>query len=109
MRRRSNRDISVAYVKHYSTGLLRTRADNAHQLLWAELIIRFVRSFCNDWAPFGQKLLSFVWNRVVTVRAFLLQQWIFNQDFGKHLLYYYGCLQFGGVVSRAPLQCRMHV
>ena len=30
----------------------------ARQLLWAELTVRFVRSFYIDWAPFGKKSLS---------------------------------------------------
>ena len=40
-------------------------------LLWAELTVRFVRSFCIDWAPFGKKSLSVIRNsRVVAVQGF---------------------------------------
>ena len=43
----------------------------ARQLLWAELTVRFVRSFCIDWAPFGKKSLSVIRNSgVVAVQGF---------------------------------------
>ena len=40
-------------------------------LLWAGLTVRFVRSLCIDWAPFGKKLLSVVRNNGVVVQEVL--------------------------------------
>ena len=59
--------------------------DDACRLLWAELTVRFVRSFCIDWAPFGKKPLSIIrGSGVVAVQVcFLLRQWIGNWDFGR--------------------------
>ena len=36
--------------------------DGARQLLWEELTVHSVRSFCIDWTPFGKKPLSVIQN-----------------------------------------------